>query len=206
MQQKKHFHPSAEQPAQEGFLFSPDAAVSEYTRLSIRPSISTSPCPCQAVHMQFVATDHQHPLFRLQQDLPQIRKDVILHRSRYMSVCWSWSLYAYVLSRFKSSITLIASHPPIFRTGLTIHLMGKCGNLYLIFIYNESSLASSFSRSPCTSRTSTFTSLLPKRDGDDISPLLHWRMPFAGLSLINTLPLSQASLATVTAFDQAGHL
>ena len=67
---------------------------------------------------------------------------------------------------------------------------------HILFIKIICSLASSFFTVSCTSRTSTFTSLLPK-EMEMISPSLTLADAFAGLSLISTLPLSQASLATV---------
>ena len=63
--------------------------------------------------MELVATDHQHPLFRLQQDLPQIKE-----RTSFTPFTVHVRLLVMVTLcirpvAFKSSILSIASHPPL---------------------------------------------------------------------------------------------
>jgi len=84
--------------------------------------------------------------------------------------------------------------------------MGKCGNLYienLILYITEKFFGFFFFHGLLYIQDLDFYSLLPK-EMEMISPSLTLADAFAGLSLISTLPLSQASLATVRRLDQFG--
>ena len=144
--------------------------------------------------MQVRPLDGEHAVHRLHQNIVLIKR-VDLHHAGDLTLpalFHAESMLSY--ARAVSDASAPAFH--IDHALLPIQVLPIVYGESRLYMYRNSSFASSFLTVSCTSRISTFVSLLPNWIVR-MSPTLTFADALAGLSLMSTRPASHASFATV---------